>query len=165
MSINFPQQRTQFRTDMNNFQTQAQKDGVNLQSIRQQALAGLPANSTPQQQQAAVQAAVQQAVQNTNDPTLGQDYNQVQQDRAKMKGHHGHHHKPQGAGQSQDTSAQTIINEGNGASVADITSALSGMSSTDPNYATLQSMLLTAEQQQPQQQSPNIFGTGMNYMG
>jgi hypothetical protein len=92
--------------------------------------------------------------------------NQVQQDKSQMKGqgaHHrgGHHgHKGVGGAQNQDDqSAQSIIAEGSTASASDIQSALSSMSPTDPNYATLTSMLVTAQSQQ----SAGMPGANLNF--
>ena len=159
MSLNIQQQLGQLKADKTAFQTQAQADGLNLQAVRQQAISQLPANATEAQKQAAAMAAIQQAVQNANDPTLTQDLTKVQQDRAQLKAH-GHHHHGGKPPAIQDQTVQNIINEGSSASVSDITSALSGLSSSDPNYATLESMLATAQAQQP----ANAFGTNLNYM-
>lgn len=144
-------------SDLQTLQAQAQKDGLNLQSVRQQAIAALPANSTPQQQQAAAIAAVQQAVQSANDPTLNQDLSKVQQDQAQM--HKKHHH-------GQNQAVQNIINKGSSATVAEISSALGSVSSKSPDYATLQSMLVAAQAkiQQQQQQPGGSVGTNLNFL-
>jgi hypothetical protein len=167
----------QFQIDRNAFVSRAKQDGLNLQQIDQQALSGLPSTATAQQKYAAIQAATQQAVQKTGDTTLEQNYQQLQNDHKLLMqnrpggpgGKKGH--KPPGGGAGGDDSATTIISEGDQASVSDIQSCLSSMKSTDPNYATLQSMLQQAEAREqknggrPQQPPSGSFGGVLNYVG
>jgi hypothetical protein len=163
----------QFQVDRSAFAQQAQKDGLNLAAVRQQAMSSLPPDASPEDRQQAMQRAMQMAVQGTGDATLQEDFTKLQQDRQqmgpllKLKGpgggpSGGHGGKPPGAPGQPDSSVQDLINQGDSASVGDIQSALSTMDPADPNYATLQSMLVSAQQRQPQQ--PSVTG-GINLLG
>jgi hypothetical protein len=159
MSVN----NTNFRADFQSFRTQANAAGLNLQQIRQDAI------QNGQDPQAAISAAVQQAAQNPNaqnGQALTESFGQVQKDKATMKANgmgmhrHGHHHGgPKGAGGATQTDPTSNVDSSDPTS---ITNAISSLNPSDPNYtsqlASLQSMLLTA-----QNQNPTMAGTSLNY--
>lgn len=138
----------QYQNDRNTFIQRAQRDGLNIQQIQQQAISTLPSNATQQQKDDAIQAETLQAVQKTGDSTLAQNYQQLQNDHAEQlkKGPPKGGKPPGGA----DQTVEQVIQEGDSATVSEIQSCLSGMKSDNKNYATLQSMLQTAQSKEQQ---------------
>jgi hypothetical protein len=142
MSTISPQQ---IQTDRNNFQQQAQKDGLNLQQIQQQALSGLGSNATDVDKANAIQAATAQAVEKTGDQKLAQGFMTLQNDNAQMlkKGP-----PPGGIGGQQEDPVQKVIAEGDSATSSEIKSCLADLKDKDPRRAKLESMLQSAEQRE-----------------
>jgi hypothetical protein len=165
----------QFQADRSAFLKWAKQDGLDIQQIQQKAISALPSTATQQQKDDAIQAATLQAVSQTNDKTLSQSYQQLQNDHQQQLQNQpggapqagGKKGPPPGGGPGGDTSATTIISEGDKASVSEIQSCLSTMKSNDPNYATLNSMLQAAqakEQKNPHQQQSPPEGNVLNFM-
>ena len=144
----------QLRQNMAAFAQRAQSDGLNLAAIQQSVLASLPINATVQQKGAAMQQAIQSAVQQTGDPTLATDLNNVTNARSAVKAQTAAHpHRAGGGGKggaagatdASNDSIDELIAEGDSASASDIQAALATLQPSDPNYGTLTAMLAQAQ--------------------
>jgi len=138
MSVN-----NQYQADRNTFMARAQKDGLNIQQIQQQAISKLPGNATQQQKDDAIEKATLEAVQKTGDSTLAQNYQQLQNDHAEQlkKG-------PPAGGKKQEDPIDKVIAEGQKATVGEIKSCLADIDQKDPRKAKLQTMLTQAQERE-----------------
>ncbi|MBK8189269.1 MAG: hypothetical protein IPK79_02345 [Vampirovibrionales bacterium] len=162
----------QLQTDRAAFQSLARKDGLKLGEIRKQALAGLPPTATEEEKRSAVQSAIQKAVDASGDPELQASRSKLNEDRQQAKAAglfkgrgkrgHGPHGKPPGAAANTNTTVSEVIAKGSSATVAEVEEALNGMDSTNANYATLRSMLATAQAKEQRQQTTT--GNTLNVM-
>jgi hypothetical protein len=175
MSVN-----SQYQADRSAFMAQAQKDGLNIQQIQQQAIGKLPGNATQQQKDDAIQTATLEAVQKTGDSTLAQNYQQLQNDHAEQlkKG-------PPAGGKKEEDPVDKVIAEGQKATVGEIKTCLSGLDPKDKRKFKLETMLTQAQEREKKgkeghdsgqngptqsawQPPPPSFGTGagsvLNFM-
>lgn len=161
----------QLKTDRSAFWKEAKDSGLKLGDIRHQALATLPPDATPEQRRDAVQSAIQKAVDASGDPELIAARGKLNADRQQaqaagllpgkgLRGRRPPHGRPPGA--AANTGIDEVIAKGSRATVSDVEDVLNGMESTHPKYATLRSMLASAQAREQRQQSTT--GNTLNLM-